>query len=284
VSRMAGAAGRCLREDPRRILAMGGGGFTMNDRSGVLDRLVLELTGRGVPRVCFLPTASGDQREQLMRFHERFSLWPCETSILSLFHLQRDRLDPREFLLSQDAIYVGGGSMRNMLAIWREHRIDAVMREAWEAGVVLAGLSAGAMCWFEGGISLSGGRPEAVKGLGFLPGSLSVHRDSEPQRWPAYQRAIADGQLPDGYAADDGTALVFAGRHLVECVASAPSQRIVRVELEAGSPVQRPLPLRVLNRAEAPASVGRLAPAPIDAERVAVEELRSVRVLRQRWE
>ncbi|MGZ4173680.1 MAG: Type 1 glutamine amidotransferase-like domain-containing protein, partial [Solirubrobacteraceae bacterium] len=168
------------RADERRIFAMGGGGFTMED-SPTLDRFVLSLTGTHVPRVCFLPTASGDPREQMTRFYERFGSWPCEPTTLSLFHLGRDRIDPIEHLLSQDAIYVGGGSMRNLLAIWREHGIDIAMRIAWESGVVLAGLSAGAMCWFEGGISMSGGAPEAVRGLGLLPGSLSVHLDGESE-------------------------------------------------------------------------------------------------------
>jgi peptidase E len=263
---------------------MGGGGFTMNDRGGELDRLVLELSGRPEPRICFLPTASGDQREQLVRFQERFSLWRCETSVLSLFHLGRDRIDPREFLLSQDAIYVGGGSMRNMLAIWREHRIDSIMREAWENGVVLAGLSAGAMCWFDGGLSMSGGQPEAVRGLSFLAGSLSVHRDSEPERWPPYRRAIAEGRLAGGYTADDGTALVFAGRRLMECVASGAGRRIVRVELDGGKVTQTPMPLRVLGEDSESSSAGQARMQPDDSERVAVEELRTVRALRQRWE
>ena len=108
----------------RQIVAMGGGGFTMHELTPALDRFVLELTGKPVPKVCFLPTASGDPREQVTRFYERFSDWPCEPSTLSLFHLGRDRIDPVEHLLSQDAIYVGGGSMRNMLAVWREHHLD----------------------------------------------------------------------------------------------------------------------------------------------------------------
>ena len=117
--------------DRRRILAMGGGGFTMGERSPALDRFVLELTGKPVPKICFLPTASGDERAQVVRFYERFSPWPCEPSALSLFHLGRDRIDPGRHLLAQDAIYAGGGSMRNMLAIWREHGLDQVMRTAW---------------------------------------------------------------------------------------------------------------------------------------------------------
>src|ERR1700744_5647881 len=200
---------------------MGGGGFTM-ESTPALDRYVLELSGKPVPRICFLPTASGDPREQATRFYERYRDWPCEPSILSLFHLGRDRLDPREHLLAQDVIYVGGGSMRNMLAIWREHSVDDVMRAAWERGIVLAGLSAGAMCWFEGGVSMSGGGPEVVNGIGLLPGSLSVHMGGEEERLPVYEEAVGCGRLPPGYAADDGAALVFRGTELAECVTSRP--------------------------------------------------------------
>jgi dipeptidase E len=204
------------------ILAMGGGGFTMGERSAALDRFILSLTGKPCPRICFLPTASGDPREQLTRFYERFGSWPCELSVLSLFQLGETRLDPVSHLLAQDAIYVGGGSMRNMLAIWREHGIDDAMRIAWHRGIVLAGLSAGAMCWFEAGVSMSGGAPEPVCGLGLLPGSMSAHLHGEPERRPAYWNAVATGALPAGYAADDGAALLWDGDSLVEC-ARGPS-------------------------------------------------------------
>ena len=116
---------------------------------------------------------------------------------LSLFHLGRDRIDPREHLLAQDAIYVGGGSMRNMLAVWREHSVDEIMRAAWERGIVLAGLSAGAMCWFEGGITMSGGFAAPANGLGLVGGSLSVHMDGEPERLPvSARRSRPDGCRP----------------------------------------------------------------------------------------
>ena len=262
---------------------MGGGGFTMKERSSALDRLVLELTGKSLPKICFLPTASGDQREQVMWFHERFRLTPCELSDLSLFHLSRDRVDPRALLLSQDAIYVGGGSMRNMLAIWREHEIDTAMRDAWEAGVILAGLSAGAMCWFEGGITMSAGTPEPAAGLGLLTGSLSVHRSSEPSRLPAYLQAVADQRLPGGYAADDGTALLFAGRRLVECVASQPGRRIVQVKLIGGQPVQQPMPIRLLEAAPGQSAPGRLSTLNAESDRMAIEELRSLHATRRGW-
>lgn len=256
---------------------MGGGGFTMDERSPALDALVLELTGKTVPKLCFLPTASGDPREQITRFHERFGDWPCEPTILSLFHLGRDRVDPVAHLLEQDAIYIGGGSMRNMLAVWREHGVDAAMRSAWRSGAVLAGLSAGAMCWFEGGVSASGGAPAVVRGLGLLEGSLSVHADSEPERLQVLHDAVASGTLPAGYAADDGAALVFSGTRLVECVGSHPAARVVRIEPNGDGGVREtPLPVRLLS------DEGRRTPELLDA--FGVSELRALRHRSRRWD
>src|SRR6201996_5465441 len=264
--------------DRRQILAMGGGGFTM-ESTLALDRFALELTGRPVPRVCFLPTASGDPREQATRFHERFSGWPCEPSILSLFHLGRDRIDPRAHLLAQDAIYVGGGSMRNMLAVWREHGVDETMRSAWERGIVLAGLSAGAMCWFESGVTMSGGAPRPAAGLGLLEGSMSVHLDGEPERLPAYRSAVATGAVPPGYAVDDCAALLICGRAVHSCVSSRPGARGVRMSADGeGGTVEREMTVEVLAGAVA-------ADAPVGAgEPRGVAELRALRAGRHRWD
>jgi dipeptidase E len=274
VLRGSGAGGAVER---RRILAMGGGGFTMQERSPALDRLVLTLTRRPVPRICFMPTASGDPREQVTRFYERFGEWPCEPTMLSLFNLGRDRIDPIAHLARQDAIYIGGGSMRNMLAIWREHGIDEAVRAAWERGAILSGLSAGAMCWFEGGISMSGGLPEVVRGIGLLPVSLSVHLGGEPERIPAYHAAVAAGELPPGFAADDGAALLFAGESLLECVASDPDARVLRVTPDGlGGVVETAMPVRHLAGASA-----ALMGAPVEG---AVSELRALRAGRHRWD
>ncbi len=271
--------------DPRRILAMGGGGFTMpeNDHSDALDRFVLSLTGKEAPRVCFLPTASGDPREQLMRFHERFGGWPCEPSVLSLFNLGRDRIDPIAHILAQDALYIGGGSMRNMLAIWREHGIDEAMRTAWHRGIVLSGLSAGAMCWFEGGVSKSAGEPEVAHGLGLLGGSLSVHRDGEPDRLPVYEHAVGTGELPGGYAADDGVGLVYYGTELFECVSSRLTAGVARVQPDGqGGVTSQPLPVRRLPGAAAPGSDSLASPAADDP--YGVTELRELRAGGHLWD
>jgi dipeptidase E len=265
---------------------MGGGGFTM-ESTIALDRYALELTGKPVPKVCFLPTASGDPREQATRFHERYAGWPCQPSILSLFHLGRDRIDPREHLLAQDVIYVGGGSMRNMLAVWREHSVDEIMRAAWERGIVLAGLSAGAMCWFEGGLTMSGGYAAPANGLGLVSGSLSVHLDGEPERLPVFRDAIATGRLPDGFAADDGAALVLYGTELERCVSSRASARVFSIAADGeGGTVERELPVTPLPGALLSPS-GPSAPdiGSVGArEPYGVSELRALRGGRHRWE
>jgi len=248
----------------------------MYERAPALDRFVLTLTEKPCPKICFIPTASGDPREQVTRFYERFGGWPCETTTISLFHLGRDRIDPIARLLAQDAIYVGGGSMRNMLAIWREHGIDGAMRTAWERGIVLAGLSAGAMCWFEGGVSMSGGAPEPVAGLGFIPGSLSVHLDGEVERLPTYRAAVAGGALAPGYAADDGAAVLYRGTELAECVSSLRGARVVRVTPDgAGGVHEEELPVRVLPGGHD----GETAREESDG----VAEMRALRAGRRRW-
>jgi peptidase E len=217
------------------IVAMGGGGFSMEPDEPRLDAFVLSLTGKARPRVCFLPTASGDRDEYVARFHAAFSLHhACEHTHLKLF--PRTEEDLRAFVLSQDVVYVGGGSTANMLATWRVHGLDRVLREAWEAGVVLTGVSAGALCWFEAGVTDSFGPALAPlrDGLGFLGGSCCPHYDGEPQRRPTYRRLVADGTLPGGLAADDGAALWFEGRVLRGAVASREGARAWRVERTPG--------------------------------------------------
>jgi dipeptidase E len=201
---------------------MGGGGFTAGPRDPALDRFVLALAGAPRPRICLLPTAGGDSESQIRRFHERFADELCEPSDVSLFRLGRNPIPLREHLLAQDAIYVGGGSMVNLLAIWRAQGVDEILRDAWRAGVVLAGLSAGSMCWFHWGVTTSSGAPAPARGLGFLPGSNSVHHDGEPARMPVYRASIQNGAIPPGWAVDDGAALLFRGAALVEVVTARP--------------------------------------------------------------
>jgi dipeptidase E len=225
----------------RTIFAMGGGGFTMEPDNTVLDEYILGLARRPVPRVCFLPTASGDPLDHITRFYEAFSDLPCEPTDLSLFRLGRRPVDLRALLHAQDIVYVGGGSMRNMLAIWRVHELDAILRECWTRGIVLAGLSAGAMCWFRAGITKSRGRAEPVAGLGLLEGSLSVHYDGEPERRPVYLDAVASGAVPEGFGADDGVGLLFRDARLERAVSSRPAAGCVRVKRAGDRAVEQPV-------------------------------------------
>lgn len=207
---------------------MGGGGFLMEPRNPRLDRWILSLArGR---RVLFIPTASGDSEWALVRFHRAFRRLECETSHLLLFN--RQHVDLRDAVLSQDLIYVGGGNTANMLAVWRVHGVDALLREAWESGIVLCGVSAGAICWFEAGLTDSFG-PELRPlhgGLGFLPGSFCPHYDGEATRRPGYTRAVASGQLPPGHAADDGVGVLFEGTEVADIAASRAKVSAYRVD------------------------------------------------------
>ncbi len=251
---------------------MGGGGFTAAG-DPALDELVLRLVESPCPRICLLPTAGGDSEYQIRRFYETFGDRMCEPSHVSLFRLGRRPIPLREHFLAQDAIYVGGGSMINLLALWRAHGIDSILREAWQAGIVLAGLSAGAMCWFEAGITKGMALPRPVAGLGFLPGSASVHYDGEPDRRPAYLAAVAAGALPAGYGIDDGVGLLFRGTRLAEVVAARAGLRAYRVDALEGAAREHELEPRVL--------VGR-EHAPPGAVPHDIGELRLLRAARRR--
>ncbi len=231
----------------RRIVAMGGGGFSMEPDNPLLDAFVLSLSGVARPRVCFLATAGGDADNYVMRFYRAFGRLDCRPSDLSLF--AREVADLESFLLGQDVIYVGGGSTANLLAVWRVHGVDAILREAWERGIVLCGISAGMNCWFEASVTDSFGPALAPlrDGLGLIEGSACPHYDGEPQRRPIYRRLVADGELPPGWAADDGAALVFGDDALAEVVCSRPDAHAYRVLGGPGSEVhERPLPTRFL--------------------------------------
>jgi dipeptidase E len=235
------------------ILAMGGGGFTMEPGNPALDDFVLSLSDVPEPRLLFLPTASGDPAGQIASFHRRFHDRLCRPRDLSLFRLHGVTRSLAEIVLAHDIVYVGGGSMCNLLAIWKAHALDAILKEAWRRGIVLAGLSAGAMCWFEGGVTRSSGPPEPIAGLGMVPGSFTVHADGEPERLPVYLDAVRRGALPGGWAADDGVGLVFRGTELERVVSSRPGAAAHRYDAVCGEIVRARLEPDLL-AAESPSS------------------------------
>jgi peptidase E len=229
---------------------MGGGGFQMEPDNPLLDDLVIaearRLSGRDRPRICLIPTASADDAQLIADF-ERLFAPRAEPRVLRLF--ARTDGDLRSVVLDQDAVYVTGGNTANLLAIWRVHGLDEVLREAWAAGVVMAGMSAGAICWFEACTTDSFGPALGPLhgGLGILAGSFSPHYSSESERRPLFQRLVADGTLPAGYGVDDGVALIVRGRELAEVVASDPAAAAYRVEPDgAGGATETRLSVRLL--------------------------------------
>jgi peptidase E len=227
----------------KRIVAFGGFKLADEDHRG-LESQLLRMTGKERPRVCFLPTASADDADYTVIFYEAFSGRADPTHVV--FHPWPPE-DLRDRIVGSDLVFVGGGNTANMLAIWRVHRVDGMLREAWEAGAILCGSSAGMICWFEAGVTDSFG-PDLLgmrDGLGFLPGSACPHYDGEELRRPRYHEFVREG-FPAGYAAEDDVGLVFHGTELAEAISAAPGQRAYRVELRGGEVVETPIEARVV--------------------------------------
>lgn len=213
----------------RQIVAMGGGGLSIEPDKLLLEQYILNLANKEKPKICFIPTASGDSQSYIDRFDTAFAQLPCTPSHLLLFRLQS--ADLRSLVLEQDIIYVGGGNTKNLLALWKEWGLDSIIRKAWERGVILAGWSAGSICWFEEGVTDSiPGSLTVLPCLGFLKGSNCPHYDGEPERKPSYHRLLSEGLIREGYAADDGVALHFVGTRLEKIVSSRPHAKAYQLE------------------------------------------------------
>ena len=232
----------------------------------LLDDYVLSLAGAERPRVCFLPSASGDADHYIVRFYRAFAAARCEPSHISLFRRDHGPTDLREHLLSQDIVYVGGGCVLSLLGVWRAHGIDTILREAWEAGVIMCGVSAGSLCWFSEGVTAFHGAPRPYTGMGLLPWSNSVHYDAERCREGEYRRLLREGMRP-GYAAEDGAALHFVGERLHKVVTSRPGARAYRMrKLAAGRVARKALRTTYLGAGEPVAATEpslRVAPEPV---------------------
>jgi peptidase E len=225
---------------------MGGGGFTSWNGVTALDRFILSQARSPRPAICFLPTATGDPEGYIARFTEVFAACDCTPTSLSLF--RPHTADLRSFLLAQDVVYVGGGNTKSMLALWREWGVDHILREAYEQGTVLAGRSAGMICWFEQGITDSIPGPlTALSCLGWLEGTACPHYDGEPERRPRFHQMLASGELKPGLAADDGAALYFINEQFVEVVSEREGAQGYRLERAAdGTVVETSIPARQL--------------------------------------
>lgn len=219
-----------------KILALGGGGL-LDERDARLQRYLLSQTGRARPKVCFVATGKGDDATLIESFYAAFARHDCEPRHLALF--KREVRDLERFVLGQDLVFVWGGNTASMLAVWQAHGLDPVLREAASRGIVLAGACAGALAWFENGVTDSfGGLDPVGGGLGLLPGSCCPYYDADPERRPAYHRLVEAGALEGGYAIDVDVSVRFEGGELTEVVTSREGASAWRVERNAGEVVE----------------------------------------------
>jgi len=215
------------------VIAIGGAAFSAEPRDLALDRYIVDQTGKEQPRVLFIPTATGDAADYVAKFHAAYSELGCTTIHLPFFHRTPDL---RSLVLSQDAIFVGGGNTRSMLAVWREWGLPELLKEASGVGTVLAGVSAGAICWFEQGVTDSwADRLRPIDCLGFIAGSCCPHYDGEAERRPAYHLLLQQGLISPGYAIDDGVAVHFKGGMLHRVVTKREGARAYAVTVVDGT-------------------------------------------------
>ncbi len=224
---------------PPQIIAMGGGTFNAVPESLACERYILAQTRKRHPSICFIPTASAEPAEYIAKFFDAFTRLGARPRVLRLFQRTPDL---REVLLNTDAIFVGGGNTKSMLAVWREWGLPEVLREAWRSGVVLSGVSAGAICWFDHGVTDSwANRLAPLECLGFLPGTCCPHYNSEPDRRPSLHGMLAAQELPPAIALDDGAAAHFVGRRLHRVLTWRPDVCGYAVRLRQGRVVETTL-------------------------------------------
>ncbi len=230
-----------------RIIAIGGGGF-LDPHDPLMHRYMLAQADKGRPKICLLATGKGDAPQYNERFSKAFGQYACEPAHLDLFN--RSVGDLERFVFDQDIILVWGGNTASMLAVWRAHGLDEILVRAAERGVVLAGLCAGALAWFEGGVTDSFGGLDALnEGLGLLRGSHCPHYDADSQRRPTYRRLVAAGELQAGVAADVDVAIRYEDGHVAEVVSSRAGASAWEVSRVEGRIEERPMPARFLGDA-----------------------------------
>ena len=219
----------------------------MEDAPSPIDAHLLRLTDKTKPRICFLPTPSGDLPEHIEKFYSAFSGPTCEPTHLSFFRKPTSGSVPlttfRDHLLTQDAIYVGGGNTKSALGVWREWAAGAVFAEAYAAGILLAGMSAGAMCWFEAGLTDSywGAGYQPLPCLGLLPGGCGVHYHSDPERASRLHAAVATSAVPPSIAIDDFAAVLFENESVSNAFSWRAEASVFRVVPNDGRAVETAL-------------------------------------------
>jgi dipeptidase E len=229
---------------PHQIIPIGGAAFSAEPRNLALDKYILDQTEKERPHVLFIPTATGDSDAYIGKFYAAYAHLDARPAHLALFQRTPEL---RTLILAQDVVFVGGGNTKSMLSVWRDWDLPEILKEASDAGVVLAGVSAGAICWFEEGVTDSwADRLRPLDGLGFLSGSCCPHYDGEAERRPAYHSLLAEGRIKPGYALEDGVAAHFHAGTLERVVSSKGGSRAYLVTVESGQVKEEAIPTTLL--------------------------------------
>ncbi len=191
----------------RQVIAIGGGGFGRTQESNLIEQYILDQTSKKKPKICFIPTATGDLDPYVVNFYSVFTKLNCEPSHISFF---KRTIDLQAHIQKQDVIFVGGGNTKSMLAVWRNWGLDLILKDAYDRGVVMSGVSAGAICWFEAGLTDSWASDlKMMQCMNFIPGNCAPHYDEEPERRPATKRFLENQSIDFMYGIEGGAALHF---------------------------------------------------------------------------
>ena len=191
----------------KHIIAIGGGGFGRNLKSNLIEKYIISLSGKNIPKICFLPTATGDNDAYIVRFYTVFSSLNCTPSHIDFF---KRTININDHIMNQDIVFVGGGNTKSMLAVWREWGMNAVLKKAYENGVIMSGVSAGAICWFTSGITDSwDNKLQILPCLDFIKGTCCPHYDEEPARIPYVEKILKENQITNCISIEGGAALHF---------------------------------------------------------------------------
>jgi len=231
----------------RQILAFGGVGLEKAGTAPTLMKYFLELAGKKTPRVCFMPSGTGDAKGEITRWNDVMKTYDCQPKVQKVYIASPSTKSFEAELLQADAIYIGGGNAVNMLAIWKVQGIDKIIRQAYDRGIVLGGEGAGSICWFEQGLTDSRpGKLSIMDCLGFLKGSNCPDYDTDKSRRPLYQDWIKKGEIKDGIAADAGVALHFVDEKLVKVVGVKANAKAYRISRTGDKAMEEALPLELL--------------------------------------
>ncbi len=222
----------------KQIIAIGGGGFGRTPGEGLIEKYILDQSEKDVPNICFIPTATGDNEAYKVNYYSTFSKLDCSPSHLDFFNRPPDL---KELILKQDIIFVGGGNTKSMLAVWKDWGLDLVLKEAYEKGVIMSGVSAGAICWFDQGITDSWAEDLKVMDcLGFIEGACCPHYDEEPQRKPSLNKFITEKVLKSCYAVDGGCALHIEDEKEFKSVVFSKNKNSFLVEMKDNKVAEKP--------------------------------------------